>query len=464
MKAVILAGGKGSRFFPFNYYRPKVMFPVCNKPILEHILDVLCKCNISDVILVIGYRGARIKNYFGNGARVNCRIIYVEQKDPLGTADALLKAEHLIKDEWFLCIYADNLFPHEALQNLLSFWRNVKEKERVHGIVMLSKVKEPWRHSTVALKDNKIQRIAWKARKGHYPSDLALTGVFIFNQEIFPYLERASGIIQEVENGVIPPEEYDIIDSLNTLTSEGGTIYGNITEHWWIDVNYPWETFIANKLTFKEMNKKLTETYIHEEACVSDRAKIEGNVFIDKGATVEENVHIRGPVWIGKNTKVLNGSYIRGPTIIGNDCVIGPYAEVSGCIGNRVKIGHCAEVSGTILDYTWIVHYCHISGIIGERVDIGAGTIVGTLRFDDESAKVIIRGIPVNTNWLGNCAFIGDYCRTGVGAMIMPGRIIGPGSMVGPGVMVMKNIPPFKLVLRKEEVEIRDWRPEIYDK
>ena len=406
-----------------------------------------------------------MKNYFGNGSKFSCNIRYVEQKEINGTANAILSAEHLLKEDYFLCIYGDNLFPPNTLKELVNYWSKLKkEGKRVDVLAILYKVAEPWRYVTVDLRDSVIRRIAWKARIGHYPSNLALTGLFIFSSEVFSYLDRASGIIQEVENGVIPPEEYDVIDSLNLMISEGCKVHGLVTQNWWVDIDYPWQVFEANKYVFNEMARTLTKSFIHETAKVSKNAKIEGVVYIDENSVIEDNVHIRGPVWIGRNTKILNGSYIYGPTIIGDNCVIGPYAEVSGCIGNRVRIGHCAEVSGVILEYTWIVHYCHVVGIIGERVDIGAGTIVGTLRFDDEPAKVFVKGIPKDTKWLGNCAFIGDYSRTGVGAMIMPGRIIGPGSMVGPGVVVMKNIPPFKLVLRKEEYEIRDWKLEIYDK
>ena len=460
MKAVILAAGKGERFFPFSYYRPKPLFPVCNKPIIQHQLERLVELGVKDIIVVIGHRGDRLKNYLGSGEKFNCNIKYVYQKNLLGTADAIIKASNYIDDD-FILLYGDVIFAKGVLKQLIEEWNKIRNAD---ALIVLKEVEEPWKHVTVHVEDSKVKKFYWKARIGHYPSNMAYMGIGVFKSKVIRYFERASGIIQCVENGVIPPEEYDVIDSLNLLIKEGGDVRGFKTDDWIVDIDYPWQVFDANKFMFNEMNKELDKSFIHPTAKIAERVYIKGKVYIDAYCEIEEGVHIKGPAWIGRGTRILSGTYIYGPTIIGENCIIGPYAEVSGCIANEVRIGHCAEVSGVVLEYTWIVHYCHICGIIGERVDIGAGTIVGTLRFDDESAKVIVRGIPKDTKWKGNCAFIGDYARTGVGAMIMPGRIVGPGSMVGPGVIVMKNIPPFKLVLRKEEYEIRDWNPKIYDK
>lgn len=458
-KAVILAAGKGEKFYPFSYFRPKPMFPVCNKPILEHILDKLVSTEIKEICIVVGYRKGRIKNYFGSGKRHNCNITYVEQKEPLGTADALLKAENFTRDEPFVLVYGDLVFGEKVIPSILKAFTG---KEL--GVAWIKEVDEPWKYTTVAVDKGILKRTAWKARIGHFPSKKALTGVYVFSPDIYCYADRASEIFLEVENGVAPPQEYDLADSLNVAAREGESVKCIEVDDYWIDVDVPWQVFDANDAVFKEMENRLSETYIHEKAEVSEKAVIKGKVYISEGVIIEDNVRIEGPVWLGKNTRILNGAHIYGPTVIGEECIIGPYCEVSGCIGNRVRIGHCAEVFGVVLDYSWIVHFSHICGILGERSEIGAGTITGTLRFDDEPAKVLVKGIFRNAGYRGNCIFFGDYSRTGVGALLMPGRIVGPCSIVGPGVMLMHNLPPFKIILKKEGYEIRDWNPSVYDK
>ena len=140
-KAVILAAGKGEKFYPFSYFRPKPMFPVCNKPILEHILDKLVSTGIKEICIVVGYRKGRIKNYFGSGKRHNCNITYVEQKEPLGTADALLKAENFTRDEPFVLVYGDLVFGEKVIPSILKAFtgKELSKEELTHiGQVILS--------------------------------------------------------------------------------------------------------------------------------------------------------------------------------------------------------------------------------------------------------------------------------------------------------------------------------------
>src|SRR3990172_3646156 len=106
LKAVVLAAGEGSRMRPLTYTRPKVMLPIANKPILEHLLIEVTKAGIREFIFIVGYRDEQVRHYFGNGAKWGVSVDYCTQRKQLGTADALKAVDGMI-DGNFLMINGD---------------------------------------------------------------------------------------------------------------------------------------------------------------------------------------------------------------------------------------------------------------------------------------------------------------------------------------------------------------------
>jgi bifunctional UDP-N-acetylglucosamine pyrophosphorylase/glucosamine-1-phosphate N-acetyltransferase len=119
-------------------------------------------------------------------------------------------------------------------------------------------------------------------------------------------------------------------------------------------------------------------------------------------------------------------------------------------------------MDGVMLDGSFLFHYCEIMGVVGQRVDIGAATVCGTLRFDDGDTIHTIRGRRERPDFGANGAYFGDFSRTGVNVITMPGVKIGAYSCVGAGIVVYEDIPSRKLVLLKQELVYRDWGPERY--
>ena len=121
MKAVILAAGEGKRCRPLTLTRSKVMLPVANKPILEHIINALVKNDIKEIILVVGYKKERIMDYFEDGINFGVKIEYVEQKAQIGTAHAILQARNLIgNEEKFVVVNGDNIIGPDAIADLIN--------------------------------------------------------------------------------------------------------------------------------------------------------------------------------------------------------------------------------------------------------------------------------------------------------------------------------------------------------
>ena len=457
MKAVVLAAGKGDRFFPFAVFRPKPMFPICNRPLLEWLIERIVSAGITEIGIVIGHRGGRIRNHFGNGNRFGCAITYIEQSDPKGTAHAICQSADFIGEDNFLVVHGDLFLGPQTIPQLLDAFQdqNPPPVAGVHHTDHLESCIRP--HIDKA---GNITNYTWKPRGGE---GLALMGIYVFPSTALPDLANTSDFVPNAQFGIFPPEGQEIFDALPLMHREGRPALAVELEGPWFDMDLPWEPQHVTRLAVREMAEALTDSVIAKTATVDPNAQITGPIFLDEGSHITRDAYITGPAWIGKNTRILEGTHISGNTVIGDQCVIGPYAKVSGTVGFDCRITNLGEFSGLMLCEGRVTHQIQLSGIFGERAEIGAGTQVGTLRFDDAEIEVEVQGIRRKAPGFTGALF-GDYSRTGIGTMLMPGRIIGPCAMVGPGVVLMKNAPPYKAVLLKQDLEEIDWGPEIYDR
>ena len=212
--AFILVGGKGTRMRPITYEIPKSLIPIQGQPLLEHLIDLLRKYEIRDLILSIGHMGDRIKEYFGNGSKFGVKIRYVEEKTELGTAGPLLLAKDLLKDN-FLMFNGDVLADID-LYDFITFHR---ENGGVASVA-LTPVDDPSGFGVAKLKGNKIFEFIEKPKKGTEPSNLINAGVYICRPEILDYIPEGRAMI-----------ETDVFPKL----AEEGKLYGFKFEKQWFD-------------------------------------------------------------------------------------------------------------------------------------------------------------------------------------------------------------------------------------
>lgn len=453
MKAIVLAAGKGDRFHPFSHYRPKPMFPICNRPLLEWVIERIVAAGIRDVGIVVGHRHGRIRSHFSNGRRFGCEVTYIEQPEQLGTAHAVCAAADFIGTDDFLVAYGDLFFEQTVISQLLDGFTN-RSVAAVHRSEQLNR-----RIRAETDGRGNIVSYTWKPRSS---SGTALSGLYVFRNDALRDLGNTSDFVTGVQNGVTPPEGHEIADALALMYREGRPAAAVPSDGVCFDMDMPWEPQAVCHLAVREMARRLQSSSIAETARVDPDAHIDGPVFVDEGANVSRGARISGPVWIGRNTHVYEGSQIASHTVIGDDCRIGPFAKVSGFVDRNNHITFLGEFSGVILAGGRITHQMQIAGIYGEGAEFGAGTQVGTLRFDDGPTQVEVKGIRHPATGFSGALF-GDYARTGVGTILMPGRIIGPGAMVGPGVVLMNNAPSHKAVILKQQHQEIDWGPEKYD-
>ena len=380
---------------PLTHTRPKVMLPIANKPILEHLLIEAREAGIREFILIVGYCDEQVRNYFGKGEKWGVNIAYSEQRKQLGTADALRMVESMLDGD-FLAINGDVVISRKDIRRLL---------KNNHNTMSVIEVKDPGGLGMVEVHEDRVVNIYEKTQK---PTTLmANAGLYLFTPEIFDAISRTEKS---------PRGEYEITDSLQLLmATEQGLHYQEIKS--WLDLSYPWDLLPANE---------------------SMLAGIESQNL----GEVEENVVIKGVVSIGKNTVIRSGAYIVGPVIIGDDCEIGPncYIRPYTSIGNGCHVGAAVEVKNSIIMRgSKLPHHNYVGdSVIGEQCNLGAGTKIANLRLDKKDIQVA--GIDTGRRKLG--AIIGDRVETGINASINVGSMIGNNTFIGPGAIVSGVILP----------------------
>jgi UDP-N-acetylglucosamine diphosphorylase/glucosamine-1-phosphate N-acetyltransferase len=380
---------------PLTLSRPKVMLPIVNKPILEHLLIEAREAGIGEFIFIVGYCDEQVRSYFGNGDKWGVTIAYCEQRKQLGTADALRMVEGRL-DGNFLVMNGDVVIGRDDIARVLNnsgTTLSVIEVEDSLGLGM------------VELKEGRVVRIYEKTQKP--PTNMANTGLYLFTPDIF-------GVISKTEKS--PRGEYEITGSVQLLLEAGCDIsYQEIKS--WFNLTYPWDLLTANESLLAGVEpQNLSE--------------------------VEDNVVLNGPITVGRNTVIRSGSYIMGPVIIGDDCDIGPncYVRSATSIGDGCHIGAAVEVKNSIIMRgTKIPHHNYVGdSVIGEQCNFGAGTKIANLRLDKKNIRAA--GIDTGRRKLG--AIIGDHVETGINASINVGSVIGNNAFIGLGAVVNGVVLP----------------------
>jgi bifunctional UDP-N-acetylglucosamine pyrophosphorylase/glucosamine-1-phosphate N-acetyltransferase len=264
--------------------------------------------------------------------------------------------------------------------------------------------------------------------------------------------------------GGMPAAEAEIAESLARMTDDGVEITAIEPRGFCADLDKPWHVLEASRSLLADLSGRTTDGQIADGARVAESAEIHGRVVLAPGAVIGERVVVKGDLWLGTGAELTNGAIIGGRCIAGAGAKVRDYAFVGGdsVLGPGSLCGHGAEFSGVLLEGAYLYHYCEISGVVGAKVDIGGATVCGTLRFDDADTVHRVQGRPEQPLTGANASYLGDYSRTGVNAILMPGVKVGAYSCVGPGVVLYEDLASREMVLVKQELQRRPWGPERY--
>ncbi len=337
MKAVILAGGKGTRLLPLTQKLPKPLVPLLNKPVMEYSIELLKKHGITEIIITLQYLSDKIRNYFGDGSQWGVQITYLQENIPLGTAGSVKNAEHLL-DEPFLVISGDALTDF----NLMAGVDYHTQKHALFTIFM-KEVKKPNKFGIIETdKEGHIRRFVEKPLKEQEFSKVVNTGIYVVDPFVLCMMEKG--------------KEYDFSkDIFPKLIKNGMSLYGYHANGYWKDIGSHED---YRQAQYDMLDKKVQVNIPGEEVLP--------NLWVGSNVQMESNVTINRPAYIG------NDSYL------GDQVVIGKYT----IIGKSSRINKDCELSRSIVWDDVTIDHTTSSAIknvtVAPRYQISDGYKVGT--------------------------------------------------------------------------------------
>jgi glucose-1-phosphate thymidylyltransferase len=298
MKALLLAGGAGTRLRPITHTSAKQLVPVANKPILFYGLEAMAEAGIKEIGVIVGDTAAEIMAAVGDGARWGLNVTYLPQEAPLGLAHCVLIARDFLADEDFVMYLGDNLI-RQGVKGFVDRF----EFETPAAQILLARVADPERFGVAELDaDGKVVRLVEKPKVPR--SDLALVGVYLFD----PTIHEAVRAIAPSARG-----ELEITDAIQWLVDNGHNVRSEVLEGWWIDTGKLTPLLEANRLILETLERRI-------DGRVDDASQVDGRVVIEEGAVIERST-IRGPAIIGERARITE-SFIGPFTAIDHDCEI----------------------------------------------------------------------------------------------------------------------------------------------
>ena len=315
MKALVLAGGKGTRLRPLTYTVAKQLIPVANRPILHYVMDQIAQLSIAEVGVIISPEtGQHIKQSLMENPW-GFDFTFIPQVDPLGLAHAVQTAQGFLRDEPFLMYLGDNLVG----QNMVDFAKEFGRSEP-DALVLLKEVEDPRMFGVAEVdEDRRIRRLVEKPKNP--VSNLALVGVYLFS----PTIHEAIAEIKPSWRG-----ELEITDAIQRLLVRGESVHSFTLKSWWLDTGKKDDLLEANRVVLDEWTRSEISGLVDSES------RVVGRVVIEEGARIMGS-EVRGPVVIGKGT-VVKDAFIGPYTSIGRDCSIDTSA-----------LEHCVVLDGAQL-------------------------------------------------------------------------------------------------------------------
>jgi glucose-1-phosphate thymidylyltransferase len=334
MKALITAGGKGTRLRPITHTSNKHLIPLANKPMLFYAIEAVARAGIAQVGIVVNPDTQdEIKKVLGQGERWGIELTYVLQEAPLGLAHVVKVSQKFIGDEPFVFYLGDNVIV-ETLQRFIDEFL----KNKMNCQLVLAPVKDPERFGVPEIREGKIVGVEEKPTRPKSP--YAVTGIYIYDPHIFEAVHN----IKPSGRG-----ELEISDAHQYLIDHGYHVgYSEITG-WWKDTGKPEDLLEANRLILDRIVQPA-----NDHARMDNLSDIAGKVILEKGAQIIRS-QIRGPVIIGENT-VIEDSYI------------GPFTSIHyGC-----------EIRNSEVEYSIVLENCRIidvhtrieRSLLGREVEI----------------------------------------------------------------------------------------------
>lgn len=351
-KAMVLAAGLGTRLRPLTDLISKPMIPIANKPVMEHIIELLVEHDFDEVVCNLHWYPEAIKDYFGDGSKYNIKITYSYEPELLGTAGGVKKVEAFFEGQTFLILSGDALTDID-LTELMDFHR----KKGGICTLVLTEVDDPSQYGVVIIDDeSRITGFQEKPLMGEAKSSLANSGIYVFEPDIFNHIPYGSF--------------YDFgRDLYPKLLKAGIAYYGYKHDRYWNDVG-SLDQYQQGNFDALEGKVKLNIPGM----------QINEGIWLGKNCRIEEDVVMIPPLVIGNNCTIKKGAKLYGPIIIGDNTIIDERAIMyRGIKWGSGYIGKDASLIGAIIGYdTKIKSGASIleKAVIGSKSVIEDGIII----------------------------------------------------------------------------------------
>ncbi len=351
MKTVILAGGEGTRLRPLTSNTPKPMMPIANKPMLEHIVNLLAQHGFDDIVVTVAFLANQIRDYFGDGSDFGVTMRYATEDSPLGTAGSVRNASAEL-DDTFLVISGDVLTDLD-LTALVKAHRDAGAA----ASIALKHVENPLEFGIVITRpDGTIERFLEKPTWGQVFSDTINTGIYVVEPEVFDFIPE--GEVVDFSGDVFP-----------ALLARGHTLHGHVTDDYWEDVG-------------------TLDAYIRAHADVLDgRVKVDIDGFrlgdqqwIGSDVEISPEAKVEGPVVIGDSCRIEAGATLRPYTVLGTDVIVksDAFLERAVCM-DHVYVGPSTNLRGCVIGRNTDLR-AHVrvedGTVVGDECFIGANAVI----------------------------------------------------------------------------------------
>lgn len=346
MKAVIMAGGEGTRLRPQTSNLPKPMLPLVGRPMMEHIVALLRRHGITDIVVTVAFLPNAIRSYFGDGSELGVQMAYATEESPLGTAGSVRNAREQLTER-FLVISGDVLTDID-LSSVIAF----HEKNQALATIALSAVENPLEFGIVITReDGSIERFLEKPGWGQVFSDTINTGIYVLEPEIFERIPGGQAV--DFSSEVFPA----VLDA-------GEPIYGYVAEGYWEDV--------GTTAAYLKAHEDILDGRVDVDV---SGFELRPGIWVGKGCTIDPSVRIDTPAFVGENCTIDHDAVLGAYTTIGANTQVTERAELQrSVIGENSYLGPACRVEGAVLGRS-----CDLR--TGARVEPGAvlgeGCLVG---------------------------------------------------------------------------------------
>ncbi|MCT8139727.1 NDP-sugar synthase [Anaerobacillus sp. CMMVII] len=351
MKAVIMAGGKGTRLRPLTCNIPKPMVPLIHKPVMEYLIELLKKHGITEIAVTVQYLSEVIKDYFGDGSQFGVKLYYFDEDIPLGTAGSIKNAEKFL-DERFIVVSGDGLTDFDLVKGI-----QFHEEKEALATVFMKQVDTPIDYGVIATNENgEIIRFKEKPSWNEAFSDTVNTGIYVLEPEILSYLRV--GVPTDFSRDLFP-----------LLMKEKKRLFAFHAEGYWSDVG---NLRSYRNTQFDMLQKKVNVNLLGTE--------VQEGMWFGDNVIIEEGVLLKAPLSIGEGTVICSGVALGENCVVGNHSVLSTDCSLTQSIlWNDIFVGAKSELRGTtICQGTKLEKETSLyeASVVGEKCTIAVGVTI----------------------------------------------------------------------------------------